>query len=131
MASSFVSGRACAPTPVAAIRRPERSIALRVSLCLEPEQRAYPRHLRRHSRGEKECPLPYRSIATEILADWRAAERDLEAANDVGERIRLQDEADRLRHEYQRLLREVARKGQPDLPPFQDPKADSSREQNR
>jgi hypothetical protein len=65
--------------------------------------------------------MPYRALAAQIIADWRAAERGLEAAlksGDVAEHDRLIREIDRLREEYHRLLDEQMRSGGDPLEPF-------------
>jgi hypothetical protein len=49
--------------------------------------------------------MPYRQQAAELLAEWRAAERALEAAIDgSAEREGLQFEVERLRREYNLLV---------------------------
>ena len=67
--------------------------------------------------------MPYRKLET-ILTDWRAAERHLAGAEvDDHERVRLEEEVERLRQEYQRRLHQRRREDegrdvQADLPPF-------------
>lgn len=49
--------------------------------------------------------MPYREQAAELLAEWRAAERALEAAIDGSAELEgLQFEVERLRREYNRLV---------------------------
>ena len=49
--------------------------------------------------------MPYQRLAQEVLAQWRAAERDLAAV--AAEAERLRGEIERLRAEYQRLIEEA------------------------
>jgi hypothetical protein len=46
--------------------------------------------------------MPFQRLAEEVLAQWRAAERDLAAL--ATEEERLQGEIERLRTEYHRLI---------------------------
>jgi hypothetical protein len=63
-------------------------------------------------------PVPYQREAEEILADWRAAERDLlAAAGDSLESKALQAEIGRLRDEYQQLVEEAQARANTGLPP--------------
>jgi ubiquinone biosynthesis protein UbiJ len=61
--------------------------------------------------------MPYRQLAEDILARWRAAERNLETAT-VDDAAALRAEIDELRAAYQRLIDEarVAQREEP--PPF-------------
>jgi hypothetical protein len=67
--------------------------------------------------------MPYQRLAEEVLAQWRAAERDLDAV--AAEAERLHGEIDRLRAEYNRLidLATVAHRPVPPPLPEDPPKA--------
>ena len=67
--------------------------------------------------------MPYGKLAEDILNDWRAAERDLAIVDrDRDERLRLEQEIERLREEYHRLADEAAREHRvEDVPPFPRP----------
>ena len=75
-----------------------------------------------HSRRPRRtvAVMPYGKLAEDILNDWRAAERDLAIVDrDRDERLRLEQEIERLREEYHRLADEAARQHQvEDVPPF-------------
>jgi hypothetical protein len=62
--------------------------------------------------------MPYERLAQEVLAQWRAAERDLEAI--APEVERLHGEIERLRGEYQRLIEEATAAHRPVPPPLSD-----------
>lgn len=60
--------------------------------------------------------MPYQRLAREVLAQWRAAERDLEAV--AAEQERLRAEIERLRREYHRLIEEAMAADRPVPPPL-------------
>ncbi len=62
--------------------------------------------------------MPYQRLAQEVLAQWRAAERDLVSV--AAEAERLQGEIERLRAEYHRLIEEAMAADRPVPPPFPD-----------
>ncbi len=62
--------------------------------------------------------MPYQRLAQEVLAQWRAAERDLEAV--AAEAERLHGEIERLRAEYHRLIEEATAARRPVPPPLPD-----------
>ena len=62
--------------------------------------------------------MPYQRLAQEVLAQWRAAERDLEAV--AAEADRLHAEIERLRAEYHRLIEEATAAQRPVPPPLPD-----------
>ena len=65
--------------------------------------------------------MPYQRLAIAVLDQWRAAERDLEAASPGSpEAERLQGEIHRLRDEYQRLIVEATTAHRPVPPPLPD-----------
>jgi hypothetical protein len=63
--------------------------------------------------------MPYRALATQVIQDWRVAERELAAVDpDSADAERLRAEIERLRQEYHRLLDEQAHSGGNPLDPF-------------
>lgn len=62
--------------------------------------------------------MPYRARAAEILAQWRAVEREHDAATDDDERERLQAELASLREAYQQAIADAEAAHAPSPPPF-------------
>ena len=61
--------------------------------------------------------MPYRKLAEEILARWRAAERKLDTATGA-DAAALQAEMDELRTAYQRLIEDARAADREEPPPF-------------
>jgi hypothetical protein len=77
------------------------------------EPRAYSGSVTRAS------PVPYQGLAAAILAQWREVERaKSDPALGPEAMVDLQAEADRLRDEYQSLVRQAINEHRPEPPPF-------------
>lgn len=70
--------------------------------------------------------MPYRARALEILEQWRAAERQHNAATDPVVRAWLQVEMEAYRDRYKAVVDEARRAQMPEPPGFPDPTPDRS-----
>jgi hypothetical protein len=62
--------------------------------------------------------MPYRTKAFDLLALWREAEREYEAAPEMDQRIALGQEMERLRSEYEATILAAREAALPEPPPF-------------